>query len=77
VVASVPPNHEMLTLFDPRFKMIRVGMPKPNPNPAGREGKPISVAPYSFDEIVDKMLATPLPSKAKQPKVTKKTARKK
>jgi hypothetical protein len=51
---------------------------KPNPNPAGREGKPISVAPYSFDEIVDKMLSTPLPSKAKQPKTaTKKTPRKK
>jgi hypothetical protein len=34
-----------------------------NPNPAGRGGKPFSLYPHSFDEVVDKMLSTPPPPK--------------
>jgi hypothetical protein len=38
-------------------------MKSANPNPAGREGKPFSLYPHSFDEVVDKMLSTPPPPK--------------
>jgi len=40
-------------------------MKSATPNPHGREGKPISLYPHTFDEIVDKMLATPPPPKQK------------
>jgi hypothetical protein len=46
------------------------------PNERGREGKPMSLAPLSFDEAVRKMLAT-APPKAAQPKPQKKTAKRK
>jgi len=45
------------------------------PNPHGREGKPISFYPHTFDEVVKKMLTTPPPSKH-QTKPAKKTAQK-
>jgi hypothetical protein len=49
---------------------------KEHPNPAGREGKPISLAPHTFEDVVRKMLSTPPPPKpAKKP--TKKPIRKK
>jgi hypothetical protein len=38
-------------------------MKSSNPNPAGRGGKPFSLYPHSFDEVVDKMLSTPPPPK--------------
>jgi hypothetical protein len=38
-------------------------MKSANPNPAGRGGKPFSLYPHSFDEVVDKMLSTPPPPK--------------
>jgi len=41
------------------------------PNPTGREGRPISLAGFSFDEVVRKALNTPVPAKA-TPKPTKK-----
>jgi hypothetical protein len=42
-------------------------MKRQPPNPAGREGKPISVYPYTFDQIVEKMLATPPPKHEPKP----------
>ncbi len=50
-----------------------------NPNPAGREGKPISLYPHTFDEVVQKMLSTPPPPKAKRgkSKVRRLTSKKK
>jgi hypothetical protein len=39
------------------------------PNPAGREGKPISLAPYSFEDALKKILkAEPPPKESKQAK---------
>jgi hypothetical protein len=49
-------------------------MKSANPNPAGREGKPFSLYPRTFDEVVQKMLNTP-PSKS-DPKPAKKSAKK-
>jgi len=46
-------------------------MRETNPNPKGREGKPISLAPHSFDDALRKILAAP-----PEPKPTKKTAKK-
>ena len=49
-----------------------------NPNPAGREGKPISLAPYSFDDALRKILASPPgPKPDKPPKREKKATAKK
>ena len=45
------------------------------PNPAGKRGKPFSLYPHTFDEIVDKMLSTPPPPKH-EAKPTRKTAKK-
>jgi hypothetical protein len=47
-------------------------------NPAGREGKPISLYPHSFDEVVRKMLATPPPKADLKPerKTPKKATKK-
>jgi len=44
------------------------------PNPAGREGKPISLAPYSFEDALKKILkAEPPPKEPKRkPKAAKK-----
>jgi hypothetical protein len=45
------------------------------PNPHGREGKPFSLYPHTFDEVVEKMLNTPPPPKP-QSKTEKKPAKK-
>jgi len=55
-------------------------MPNKNPNPAGREGKPFSLYPHTFDEVVQKMLSTPPPPKHEAKptrKPTKRVSRKK
>jgi hypothetical protein len=44
-------------------------------NPTGKNGKPITLAPMSFDEAVRKMLATEPPKS--EPKPTKKPASRK
>jgi len=44
-------------------------MKSASPNPAGREGKPFSLYPRTFDEVVQKMLTTPPPKH--EPKPTK------
>jgi len=44
------------------------------PNPHGREGKPISLAPYSFEDALKKILKAEPPPK--EPKQKKKTAKK-
>jgi hypothetical protein len=47
-----------------------------NPNPKGKAGKPITLAPMSFDEAVRKMLSTPPPkSEQKTVKPRKKPAK--
>jgi hypothetical protein len=44
-----------------------------NPNPNGKEGKPFSLAPLSFENAVRKMLSTQPPkAEAKAPKPRKK-----
>lgn len=48
--------------------------PKP-PNPTGKEGKPITLAPMTFEEAVRKMLATEPPKD--EPKKAAKKAKKK
>ena len=48
----------------------------PTPNPAGKHGKPFSLYPHTFDEVVQKMLNTPPPPKH-DPKATKKTSKRK
>jgi hypothetical protein len=51
---------------------------KHTPNPAGREGKPITLAGYSFEEAIQKALNTSPPKLESKPrKAAKKTARKK
>ena len=47
-----------------------------NPNPAGREGKPFSLAPLSFEQALRKILASP-PEPKREAKPTKKKAGKK
>jgi hypothetical protein len=47
---------------------------KKTPNPAGREGKPISLAPYSFEDALKKILKAEPPPRKKKP--AKKTTRK-
>ena len=54
----------------------RSHMKTANPNPHGREGKPFSLYPHTFDEVVQKMLNTPPPPKH-DPKATKKTSKRK
>jgi hypothetical protein len=50
---------------------------KHSPNPAGKHGKPFTLAPHSFDDALRKILATPpepkheKPAKKKQPKTKK------
>jgi hypothetical protein len=54
-----------------------LGMKRESPNPAGREGKPFSLAPYSFEDALQKILkATPEP-KPDKPAKKKTTKRKK
>jgi hypothetical protein len=43
----------------------------PAPNPTGKTGKPITLAPLTFDEAVRKMLATKPPKP--EPKAAKPT----
>lgn len=50
-------------------------MKKQSSNPTGKNGKPIILAPMTFDEAVRKMLATQPPKD--EPKETKKQATKK
>jgi len=45
------------------------------PNEAGREGKPISLAPLSFDEALDGLLGVK-PEPKGEPKATKKSTKK-
>jgi len=60
------------------FLMIEcAAMKSPSPNPAGREGKPITLAPLTFDEAVRKMLATPPPKHEPKAKPQKKSAKRK
>jgi hypothetical protein len=47
------------------------------PNQAGREGKPISLAPLSFDEALDGLLGVKPEPKGEAKKATKKRAMKK
>ncbi|GEM_PF-5809358 len=47
-------------------------MKPPNPNPAGREGKPFTLAPHSFDDALRKILAA-----KPEPKPARKSAKKK
>lgn len=47
-------------------------MSKANPNPRGREGKPFSLKPYSFDDALRKIL-----SAKPEPKPAKKTSQRK
>jgi hypothetical protein len=47
-----------------------------NPNPAGREGKPFSLYPHTFDEVVQKMLTTPPPPKHETKTAQKPTSKK-
>jgi len=51
-------------------------MPNKNPNPAGREGKPFSLAPHSFDDALKKILAAPPEPKEPKRKANKKPAKK-
>jgi len=44
---------------------------KRNPNPAGREGKPITLSGYTFDEAIQKALNTPPPRHEPQPQKRK------
>jgi hypothetical protein len=46
------------------------------PNPAGREGKPISLAPHSFDDALRKILSAPPPPKQEKPKEKKRRTKK-
>jgi hypothetical protein len=48
----------------------------PTPNPAGREAKPFSLYPHTFDEIVDKMLSTPPPPNHETKTAQKSTSKK-
>lgn len=45
---------------------------KPNTNPAGKHGKPFTLAPHSFDDAIRKILATPPEPKADKSKPKKK-----
>jgi hypothetical protein len=53
------------------------GMKRESPNPAGREGKPFSLAPYSFEDALQKILkATPEPKAERKKAQPKKTSKK-
>ena len=47
-------------------------MPKRNPNPAGKAGKPFTLAPHSFEDALRKILAAPPEPKPDKGKPTKK-----
>jgi hypothetical protein len=47
-----------------------------NPNPNGKDGKPITLAPLSFDEALDGLLGVK-PEPKEKPKEAKKKAAKK
>jgi len=52
-------------------------MKQSTPNPAGREGKPISLAPHSFEDALRKILkATPEPKPDRKEPKKKPTKRK-
>jgi hypothetical protein len=48
-----------------------------SPNPTGREGKPITLAGYSFEDAIRKALSTPPPPSKTAKKLAKKSSRKK
>lgn len=50
-------------------------MKSANPNPAGKAGKPFTLAPHSFDDALRKILAAPPEPKAAKKTASKKTAR--
>jgi len=52
-------------------------MKETNPNPAGKAGKPFTLAPVKFDDAIRKILATPPEPKNAKPEKKKKTATKK
>ncbi|HEY0547054.1 MAG TPA: hypothetical protein VGC91_16875 [Pyrinomonadaceae bacterium] len=52
-------------------------MKEKTPNPEGKHGKPITLAPMTFDEAVRKILAAPPEPKSAKEKPTKKRADKK
>jgi hypothetical protein len=45
---------------------------KHNPNPAGKEGSPVSLYPLSFDEAVSGLAQTKMPEPKEKPKATPK-----
>ena len=56
-------------------------MKSANPNPAGKHGKPFTLAPMKFDDALRKILAAPPEPKPERkkttPKAPQKTTRKK
>ena len=49
-----------------------VSRKKHNPNPAGKEGVPVSLYPLSFDEAVTGLAQTKMPEPKEKPKATPK-----
>jgi hypothetical protein len=49
--------------------------PQRPPNPAGKAGKPFTLAPHSFDDALRKILAAP-PEPKREAKLAKKTSKK-
>lgn len=52
-------------------------MKKQTNNPTGKNGKPVTLLPMTFEEAVKKMLGTPPPPKDEPKKTTKPTPKKK
>jgi hypothetical protein len=48
-----------------------------NPNPKGKEGKPFTLEPMSFEDAVKRMLSTPPPKSEQKAKPEKKPAKSK
>jgi hypothetical protein len=51
-------------------------MKSQSPNPAGKHGKPFSLAPHSFEDALRKILAAPPEPKPERKKSPKKTSKK-
>lgn len=47
---------------------VRMKRKKHNPNPAGKEGLPVSLHPLSFDEAVAGLAQTKMPEQKEKPK---------
>jgi hypothetical protein len=52
----------------------RMGSKKHNPNPAGKEGLPVSLHPLSFDEAIEGLAQTKMPEAKEKPKAKPKKA---